>query len=476
MRSHALFSLLALATGILSVGGLGALTVDDAVKQARDHNLGLETEALKVAQKADEKNFSFNRLYPTISTNATVLHLNNLNMAQTAGLWDGIFGTLAKQGKATFVSSSVLTSQMTDDNNWNAALGVNVQFLWSVAAFRGIAQTLIDYDNAVLTRTAATAKLDRDVRKAFYQLLALHEATGVLESQLKVAEDRYKLAKLNFEAGLGSEMAMLQAEVALENRKPAVADQRLNEQNAQAAFRILLNLPEGAPLNLEGTLAVSDADRQTGSALDPDALVRGRLQGRWDVATARGAVRSLGNLADLQADTLLPALVFGWSADPTVNAPFKDGRWQTWSNYAQSSGNFMVGLGWKLDGLLPGSTTGLSIAGLRRQAQQAQLGVEQTLRGGEAEIRALVGKVKKSATSLEGLSLALNLAQRSSKLTEASYQAGNSSFNDAQDADLQLQTARLQYLNEELNFTSTLADLDYALAADRSQWFGAVHG
>ncbi|HTH14729.1 MAG TPA: TolC family protein [Spirochaetia bacterium] len=465
------------ALGTLVTGNLGALTVDDAVKQAREHNLGLETESLKVAQKADEKNFSFNRLYPSISTNATALHLNNLNMTQYAGLWDGIFRTLnAVNASIPAVSSSKFTSQLTDDKNWNLQLGVNVQFLWSIAAFQGIAQTLIDYDNAVISRTAATARLDRDVRKAFYQLLALHEATGVLESQLKVAEDRYKLAKLNFDAGLGSEMAMLQAEVALENRRPAVADQKVNEANAQAAFRILLNIPADTPLNLEGSLAVADQDRKAASALDATALVQSRLQSRWDVATARGAVKSLNSLADLQTDTLLPALVFGWSADPTVNAPFKNNAWQTWSNYAQSSGNFMVGLGWKLDSLLPGSTTGIQIEGLRRQAAQAEIGVQLALRSGEAEIQALVGKLKKSSTSLEGLSLALSLAQRSSKLTAESFQAGNSSFNDAQDADLQLQTARLQYLNEELNFTSTLADLDYALAADRNQWMGATHG
>ena len=78
-----------------------------------------------------------------------------------------------------------------------------------------------------------------------------------------------------------------------------------------------------------------------------------------------------------------------------------------------------------------------------------------------------MGRLKKSATSLDGLSLALSLAQRSAKLTEAGYQIGNSSFNETQDADLQLQSARLQFLNEELALTSALADLDYALAAER---------
>ena len=37
-----------------------------------------------------------------------------------------------------------------------------------------IAQTMVDYDNAVLNQAAASARLERDVRKAFAQLLALN--------------------------------------------------------------------------------------------------------------------------------------------------------------------------------------------------------------------------------------------------------------------------------------------------------------
>jgi len=468
----------ALFLGLTTLSAASALTVDEAVKQARAHNLGLAVEDLKVAQKADEKTFSFNRLYPTVSTSATVLRLNNLNMSQYAGLWDGIFGTLhAVDSSIPAVSSSTFTSRLGEDNQWNASLGVNVQFLWSPAVFRGIAQTMVDYENAALGRAAAEAKLDRDVRKAFAQLLALHQATQLFESQLKVAEDRYKLAKLNADAGLGSEIAALQAQVAYENRKPSLAEQKLNEANALNAFRMLLNLPDGAPLELEGSLDVPEADRQAVLALDVEALVKTRSEVRYDVQTARGTAKSLDNLAALQSDTLLPSMILGWSADPTVNAPFHNDNWKDAANWKQSSGNFMVGLGWKLDGLLPGSTTGLQIAGFQRQAQQARLGADQAARAGAVEIRSLVGKAQKSAGSLESLTLALALAQRSSKLNESGYQTGNQSFNDVQDADLQLQAARLQLLNEQLAFGSALADLDYALAQSRADWLtGGVRG
>jgi len=456
--------------GLVSVMSAGALTVDQAVVQATTHNLGLQTEDLKLAQKADEKNFSFNRLYPSITTNATLLHLNNLNFSNYEGLWNGLEGQIAGV-TGTNVPFSAVTDQLTDDYHWNLAVGLNVQFTWSLAAFRGIVQTVIDYNNEALNRKAAAAKLGRDVRKAFYQLLALHSAVDVFQSEVKVAQDRYTLSKANAEAGLGSELSMLQAQVSYENRKPPLADQRLNEQNAQAAFRILLDLPDGAPLDLEGSLDVTPDELKTALSLDPEKLILAHLSSRYDVNQAQGAVKSLANIADLQSETEWPALLFGFSADPTVNAPFKDDAWKSPSNWMQTSGNFMVGLGWKLDNFLPGSTTGIQIEGWRRQAKEAQLGAEQTLRGGAQDIRSLVGRLKKSATSLDGLRLSVKLAQKSADLSADGYSAGTTSFNDTQDADQQLQQAKLQLLNEELTFRSTLADLDFALAADRQGWF-----
>ncbi len=460
---------------------LSALTVDEAVKQARDNNLGLQTEDLKLAQKTDENKFSFNRLYPTLSASSTLLRLNNLNLNQWEQVWPAIANnsrdpaTGADTGKQIPFSS--FSSLLTEDYHWVWSLGVNAQWVLNPAVFRGITQTLIDYQTAKISREAAAARLDRDVRKTFFQLLALHEATGVFENQLKVAEDRYRLAKLNYDAGLGSEISSLQAQVTYVNRKPILDDQRVNEDSVRAGFRILLNLDDKAPLDLQGSLDVAPEVRKALSGIDVEALVKRYLDGRWDLGIAQGNADSLKNLALLQADSLWPSLIFGFTADPSVQAPFRSATWNDPAyskyNWSQTNGALTMTLAWKLDSFLPGSTTGIEIAGRQRQAQQAALGAQQTRRAGEAEIRTLVGRLKKSAVALDSLTLSLGLAQRSAKLTEEGYQAGTQSFTDAQDADLQYQTARLQYLNEELALQSALADLDYALAAKRQEW---IHG
>jgi len=437
-----------------------ALTVDEAVRLAVAQNLGLAVEDLKLAQKADEDTFSFNRLYPSVTGNASLVRLETVSFAIPQALWPAV----ATPG-VPYPGDG-----LTEDNHWNLALGLGVQFLWNPAVFRGMTQTRLDLENARISRNAAAARLERDVRKAFAQLLALHEATLVFESQVKVAEERYRLARGNFEAGLGSELALLQAQVALENRRPALADQRLNEENARNAFKVLLNLPRDALLNLEGSLEVEEAQRAALAGVDPVALAGRYAQGRWDVAAARGNAQSLSNLAALQADSLWPSLVLGWTADPSVNAPLVDNQWKNQENYKQTSGALTLGLAWKLDNLLPGSITGLEIAGRQRQAQQASLAAEQTLRAGEVEIQTLTGRLQKSAVSLKGLGQALTLAERSARLTDAGWKAGTQSFNDVQDADLQFQGVRLQYLNEELALLSALADLDYALATQRQEW------
>lgn len=456
---------------------VSALTVDDAVKQARNNNLGMQADELKLAEKADAKDYSFNRLYPTLSASTTLLRLNQLNLDTYEELWEGIsYGNKAVGGQG-LSSFSLFSSQLTPDYNWIWSIGVKAQWILNPAVFRGITQTLVDYQTAKITRDAAAARLDRDVRKAFFQLLALHEATTVFDNQLKVAEDRWKQAKFNFDAGLGSEIEALRAQVTYVNRKPLLDDQTINENNAQAGFRILLNLPDGAPLDLEGTLDVDPGVRKVLAALDVDALVKRYLDGRWDVGIAQSTAASVKNLAQLQADSLWPSLIFGFTMDPSVQAPFASQTWNnpTYSqyNWAQTNGAFSMTLDWKLDSFFPGSTTGIDIANRDRQAREAALGAEQTRRAGENDIRTLVARLKKSAVSLDSLAVSLELAQRSAKLTENGYQAGTQSFTEAQDADLQAQQARLQYLNEELALQSALADLDYALATDRKEW---LHG
>jgi len=457
-----LFSLAAMA------GSVSALSVDDAAKQARDNNLGMQTEDLKLAEKIDSKNYSFNKLYPTLSASTTLLRLNNLNEEQWELAWPIIANSHAP---SSFPS-------LSDDYKWMWSVGVKAQWVLSPAVFQSITQTLVDYQSAKVSRDAAASRLNRDVRKAFYQILALHEATGVFQNQLKVAEDRWKQAKFNFDAGLGSEIAALQAQVTYVNRKPLLDDQKINEDNAQAGFRILLNLPDGAPLNLEGTLDVAPELRKVLATIDVDALVKRYLDGRWDVGIAQATAASVKSLAQLQADSLWPNLIFGFSMDPSVQAPFLASTWSSSSqlnkyNWQQTNGAFSMTLDWKLDSFIPGSSNGIDIANRNRQAREAELGAEQTRRAGENDIRTLVARLKKSAISLDSLSVSLDLATRSAKLTEDGFQAGTQSFTDAQDADLQLQTARLQYLNEELALQSALADLDYALAADRKEW---LHG
>jgi outer membrane protein TolC len=450
---------------------VGALTVDEAVKQARDHNLGMAAEDLTLAQAKDQKDFSTNRLYPTVDLSSTLIRLNQLNLNQWEELWP-----LINNGRVS--NFSQLSSQLGDESNhWLLSLGVKVQWVVNPAVFRGITQTLIDYQNAVITRDAAAARLDRDVRKMFYTLLTQHEATDVFQSDVNVAADRFRVAKANADAGLGSEIASLQAQVAFENKKPLLADQKISEANTLSTFKLLLNVPDSTDLKLEGTLAVDPELLKVLKDIDVEALVQRYLEGRWDVASARGAQRSLANIEALQADSLWPTFILGWSADPAVQAPFNGSTWSDPAtskyNWAQTNGALSMTLDWKIDSFIPGSTTGVEITGRKRAAEESRLLVEQARRAGENEIRSLVGSLKKSAQSLDGLALALTLAEKSDKLTQNGYQAGTQSFNDAQDADLQLQTARLQFLKEELALQSTLADLDYALAADRKEW---THG
>ena len=114
----------------LSAEPTQGLTPDQAVQQALNANLGLAAEDSRLAQKADERAFSFNRLYPTVSTSATLLRLNQVNLGQWEQMWPLINNGAVPQ-------FSTITDGLTEDNHWALSLGVKVQLALSPGVFQG---------------------------------------------------------------------------------------------------------------------------------------------------------------------------------------------------------------------------------------------------------------------------------------------------------------------------------------------------
>lgn len=448
----ALGGLLALCL-VSPLGGL-TLDVETSVQLASRQNLSLKTEDSKVAGKKRDKDLSWNRFLPTASVTAGLARTNQVSATQ--GL-----AVVPSSQLAPGVYNWVSPYSFTPDA-WNLTVNFNAQLVLSPAIFTGINQTLIDYDNAVLSRQTAEKKLERDVRKAFYQLLALKQALDLTEKQVANAEKRYQQAQNSFKSGLASKLQALQAQVAWETKKPALDDLRLNYRQAQLGFKLLLGLGLDEELVLNGTIP----EAKLAAGVTASGLISGRLDQRLDVLGLAGTIKSLRNVAALNDDLALPQLIVSWTADPVVNKPFDSKSYEettTTKPWLQRSGTlaFLVRLG--LDNLLPFTPAGLASAPYRDLADQAAYGLEQTRQAGALEITMLVERLRKSEASMTALQLSQSLAEEAWLQTEAAYKSGNASLIEVQEAEVQFQGAQLQVLNERLGAVLERLDLEYAI-------------
>lgn len=419
------------------------LTIDEAVRMALENNLGLKVEENKVQVLRRNRDHAWNRFLPSVTASATLSRLNE------------------QQKVTTFVPIPVppfLTSQTVTIDPWNLGLNVQVQLPLALSQLRAVEQTLVEYENGTLGLLQARRRLERDVRKFFYQILAFQETVRLSRLRAENARQRFVQTEASYRAGRVPEISALQSRVAWENTRPGLREQELALDNLLTSFKILLGLPIDRPLSLSGSIEAVRFDLE----LTPERL-QALVERRLDVRALAASARSLGTALQLQRDLLLPSLVLMFTMDPSLNDPFNPDSWSEENAWKQRSGMFGITLTWKLDSILPGSQNQVAIQNLEDQLRQLQWNQEQLRLAGAAELLNLFNRIQRYRESIQTLESNVQLAERAARLANDGYRAGTQSLLEVQDAELQLQTARLQTLNEKINLNNAILDFVYAL-------------
>jgi len=419
------------------------ITVDEAVRLAMEQNLNLKIEDNKNQVLRRNRDFALNRFIPSLTASATLSRLNE------------------QQKITSFVTSPqppFISTKTIEIDPWTLGLNFSAQLPLSLALFRGIEQTVIEYDNGLLTYFIAQRRLERDVRKLFNQILALEEAVKITQLRLENARTRYLQADEAYRAGRLQEINALQARVAWENTKPTLREQELSLETLKMNFKMLL----GIELN-ENIVFVGDIKAVSFTlALTPQSLQR-LLDQRLDVMNIGANIRSLENVIQLQKDSLLPNLILMFSMDPSLAEPFNADSWSKENAWKQRGGMFSISLSWKLDSLIPGSQAWVNIKNLEDQLEQLRLTLAQVKMASAVDLLSLMQRIQKYRESLAALEANVNLAERVVQLSNNAYRAGLQSLIEVQDAELQLQSARLQLINEKISLNNSILDLIYSL-------------
>ncbi|MES2523965.1 MAG: TolC family protein [Gemmatimonadota bacterium] len=300
------------------------------------------------------------------------------------------------------------------------------------------------------------ADIELQTRSAYLRALLAQELEAIAGAAVSQAEAFLAQERLRFANGVTSELAVLRAEVSLENLRPQLVQARNAASLATLDLKRLIDIPLRQPLRLTTALRVPTDEELATAPLSPELLVAQRAS----VQSAERQVQIRQEQVKLARSNYLPS----------VDLRFNYGR-QIFPN--QIFG--FTGQDWRTDFT---ATVGVSVpifSGFRTQAevQQAQVTLDQErlrltqLRENvQLQYEQALGEKGRAAADLTARARAVGQAQRVYDLTVLRYDQGLAT-------PLEVSEARLSLLQSRTNQAQAISDFYIADANVRRAIGGA---
>jgi len=429
------------------------LNPDEAVDLAIRNNLSLESSRVGLATRKRASQYSWNQFIPNVTLGAGIGNNNSRTY-------------LHNESDIPSVILDTISEQMgLDTVRWGITGQIQASLTISVAMFENMKRLRLDYEGGLLTYEKAKAQLERDVRKAYHNMLLLQENIALLRGSFENAERQVQMAQANYDAGLAPELTFLQARVARENMRPIIDQAENGLKLSMAQFAMYLGLDYNTPFELVPVSESADF-----IPLDVAEMISKASSGKPDIQELRQTILMLESAKKAQSHSLLPSLSLSWNMTPFY---FLKPKPETSINRtnpnasiinpeANVSSQFTIMLGVRLHSLIPFSTDFQGIKNLDDQIRTANIGLAQMINGTEIEIYNTVLALERARISAETQAQTVALAEQSYSLTEQAYRAGLQDYFQVQNAEQSLRQARVQLLEQQFNYLNGLIDLEYS--------------
>jgi len=435
------------------------LTPDEAVNLAIKNNLGLESSRTNLSTKKRAKDYAWNYLIPNI-TLAGVLNRNNETGETTVNYPVELPG---------YPPGSIYGFvPITFDNpEWNIIGNVQISLTLSAALLDHFKRVRHDYEAGLIGYDKAKLQLERDVRKAYHNILLLQENIALMRGSFENVERQVQMAQANYNAGLAPELTLLQARVARENMRPLIDQVENGLKLSMAQFAMFLGMDVHTEFEL---IPVSDSLEFI--PLDVAEMISKAASSKPDIQELRQTILMMQSARRMQFLALTPSLTFGWNSQSVfIRDPWKD-SWFGNNDDWKKSGAFSITVAIRLHSLIPYATDYQAVKNLDDQITTATIGLAQMVTGTEIEVYNTVLSLERTRLNAEALAQTVRLAEQSFGLTEQAYRAGLQDYFQVQNAEQSLRQARVQLLEQQFNYLNGLIDLEYSTGVP----FGTISG
>jgi len=245
---------------------------------------------------------------------------------ERAALFPTVSGTAGESRSRTPL---LLTSSPT---GYAAEYSVGMSAQWEIDFFGKVQslkdQALYQYLATAQARKAAEILLVSEVANQYLTLRAADEQLKVTGATLQTAQESYRLAKVQFDTGTGSELDLREAETVIDQAQANYQAQIRSRAQAENALVLLVGQP--LPADLPAPMALDDQKilSDIPAGLPSDLLTR-----RPDIIQAENTLRAANANIGAARAAFFPSITLtasGGSASPTLGGLFKAGS-AAWS-------------------------------------------------------------------------------------------------------------------------------------------------
>jgi outer membrane protein len=470
------------------------ITMEDAVRMAREANLGLQSERMNLtaadegiagARSAFLPNLtaSFNRqsskVRPTNftegSSDITSLGLTTNTRVNQALPWFGGDYSVAwgsNRNTSSYVGASI---------NPNLGTNLNLSFsqpLWRDLKVDGARANLETSQRqrtiADLNLESRTINTDVQVRNAYLNLVAAIESLKVAQLNLESSQEALRAAKARVSVGVSPELEIVNQDVNVLQNQATVINARAAIDSARDALRMLIlepSRPDFWTLELQPTDSVDVRQRP----IDVDQAIATALANRIDIRTLKSQMEITDFNLSVSHNATLPGLDLGlnYSAAGSAGTFYEFAQGTPLTVLSTQTRAFSGALSDTFGGAYPTWSVGATFSyPLGRNAAQASyaralIGKRQQelqLRDLETqvvnEVRAAGRQVQTTYQRLEVLQAQLAATERQRIAEERRFAVGLSSALDLQNVQNQETAARNQELAARIQYLQALIRFD----------------
>ncbi len=442
---------------IFSGGGAYAqiktFSIEEAITMALENNRDVAVARLNIAKADAAVSEAFGYALPSLDLTGNLAHM--LEKPKTAFpdfeamLTNASYNILFKENllpedKNKFMNMESKLQSLALTNTFETKLQLT-QILFNSAVFRGIGASKIYRELAEEQYRSAASGTVLETKKAFYGVLLTGELLEIMKKSYENALENLNNIKALHKQGLTSDYDAMQAEVQIENIKPALKELENTHENAKNNLKMVLGIKLSENIATRGSF-----DFINDNLPESDILTEAAVKDNYNLKTLRKKKEVDNEFINIERSDYWPTLA-------AFGSYTYAGSSNNWDFMTYNSS--MVGLSLSIN-LFNGWRTSNKI----EQAKISSLQTDEQIQLTEDKIRigtnAKILEIERVKSQIQALERNVELANKVYSIASTRYKEGTGTQLEVKNADIELRSARTNLVKARHDYIIAKAELD----------------